>query len=192
MAAPVSRLLGSLGSAVGVLADTPAEEDRRDRKEALELQRATLAQLQSNGASNETIAQEQARLAALLSTRPRETAAQRLESEIERAVAAAKNIAKDLGPLVKQFFTSVTAALPEVIPMLAMGLVEALNEFAAGFPEFFETLVTQVVDQLPLIIDALIDMLPFLVLALVNAATAIVRRLPDIVTGIINFPKNEM
>ena len=186
VAAPVSRLLGSLGSAVGVLADTPAEEDRRDRKEALELQRATLAQLQSNGASNETIAQEQARLAALLSTRPRETAAQRLESEIERAVAAAKNIAKDLGPLVKQFFTSVTAALPEVIPMLAMGLVEALNEFAAGFPEFFETLVTQVVDQLPLIIDALIDMLPFLVLALVNAATAIVRRLPDIVTGIIN------
>lgn len=186
VAAPVSRLLGSLGSAVGVLADTPAEEDRRDRKEALELQRATLAQLQSNGASNETIAQEQARLAALLSTRPRETAAQRLESEIERAVAAAKNIAKDLGPLVKQFFTSVTAALPEVIPMLAMGLVEALNEFAAGFPVFFETLVTQLVDQLPLIIDALIDMLPFLVLALVNAATAIVRRLPDIVTGIIN------
>lgn len=185
VAAPVSRLLGSLGSAVGVLADTPAEEDRRDRKEALELQRATLAQLQSNGASNETIAQEQARLAALLSTKPRETAAERLESEIERAVGAAKNIAKDLGPLVKQFFTSVTAALPEVIPMLAMGLVEALNEFAAGFPVFFETLVTQLVDQLPLIIDAIIDMLPFLVLALVNAATAIVRRLPDIVTGII-------
>lgn len=186
VAAPVGRLLGSLGSAVGVLADTDAEEDRRDRKNALELQRATLAQLQANGASNESIAQEQARLAALLSTKPRETAAERLEAEIERAVTAAKNIAKDLGPLVAQFFTSVTAALPEVIPKLADGLISALQEFAAGFPEFFETLVTQVVDALPAIIDAIIDLLPGLVLALIRAATAIITRLPDIVTSAIN------
>lgn len=185
VAAPVGRLLGSLGSAVGVLADTDAEEDRRDRKDALELQRATLAQLQANGASNESIAQEQARLAALLATKPRETAAERLEAEIERAVTAAKNIAKDLGPLVAQFFSSVTAALPEVIPQLADGLISALQEFAAGFPEFFETLVTQVVDALPAIIDAIIDLLPGLVLALIRAATAIIVRLPDIVTAAI-------
>lgn len=187
IAAPVERLLGSLGAAVGVLADTPEEEDRRDRKEALELQRATLAQLQRSGASNDQIAQEQAALAALLRSQQGDepqTAAERLEEEINRSVEAALNIAEQLGPLVTQFFQTVTEKLPEVFPLLVKGLVEALDAFGEYFPQFFEILVQEVVDALPDIIAAIIRLIPRLIEALARGLFALIRGLPGILLGV--------
>jgi len=187
IAAPVERLLGSLGAAVGVLADTPEEEDRRDRKEALELQRATLAQLQRSGASNDQIAQEQAALAALLRSQQGDepqTAAERLEEEINRSVQAALNIAEQLGPLVTQFFQTVTEKLPEVFPLLVKGLVEALDAFGEYFPQFFEILVQEVVDALPDIIAAVIRLIPRIIEALARGLFALIRGLPGILLGV--------
>ena len=187
IAAPVERLLGSLGAAVGVLADTPEEEDRRDRKEALELQRATLAQLQRSGASNDQIAQEQAALAALLRSQQGDepqTAAERLEEEINRSVEAALRIAEQLGPLVTQFFQTVTEKLPEVFPLLVKGLVEALDAFGEYFPQFFEILVQEVVDALPDIIAAIIRLIPRIIEALARGLFALIRGLPGILLGV--------
>ena len=187
ISAPIGRLLGSLGAAVGVLADTPEEEDRRDRKEALELQRATLAQLQRSGASNDQIAQEQAALAALLRSQQGDepqSAAERLEEEINRSVQAALNIAEQLGPLVTQFFQTVTEKLPEVFPLLVKGLVEALDAFGEYFPQFFEILVQEVVDALPDIIAAVIRLIPRLIEALARGLFALIRGLPGILLGV--------
>ena len=187
IAAPVQRLIGSLGAAIGVLADTPEEEDRRDRKEALELQRATLAELQRSGASNEQIAQEQARLASLLRQQrgdEPQTAAERLEEEINRSVEAALRIAEQLGPLVETFFKTVTQKLPEVFPLLVKGLVEALDAFGEYFPTFFEILVQEVVDALPDIIAAIIRLIPRLIEALARGIFALIRGLPRILLGV--------
>jgi TP901 family phage tail tape measure protein len=182
--APIDRLLGSLGEAVGVLADTPEEEDRRDRKEALELQRATLAELQRSGASNEMIAQEQAALAALLrssqSDEP-QTAAGRLEEEINRSVEAALRIADQLGPLVQQFFVQVIEKIPEVVPKLFDGLVAALDMLTEYFPEFIQTLTEALMADLPKIIRAIIRLIPAIVEALARAVAVIIFNLPEII-----------
>lgn len=182
--APIDRLLGSLGEAVGVLADTPEEEDRRDRKEALELQRATLAELQRNGASNEVIAQEQAALAALLRSQQSDepqTAAERLEEEIKRSIEAALRVAEQLGPLVEQFFVQVIEKIPEVVPKLVDGLVEALDKLAEYFPEFVETLTQALVANLPQILRAIIRLIPPLIEAIARAIVVTLANLPQII-----------
>ena len=182
---PLTRLFDSLGSALGVLADTPEEEDRRDRKQSLELQRATLAELQRNGASNESIAQEQARLNALLrSQSDPETATERLEKEIERAISAALRIADEIGPLVETFFIKVTEAIPVVIPALADGLVAALDVVTERLPELIQVLTRKLVDALPKIVKAIIRLIPSIVQSLAIAVFEIVRGLPRIISAI--------